>query len=204
MRILNLFAGIGGNRLLWGDNHEITAVELNPDIAAEYQRRFPKDTVIVANAFDYLIENFHKWDLIWASPPCQSHTKMMKGTRHNVLKYPDFRLWEVITVLQHFSKCKWIVENVIPYYTPLIAPTIQISRHLFWCNFYVSKIETKFEKIQGQDGNKRFGISLENVKINHRKDQLLKNLVDPEIGLHFLNRAFDIVENSKVKQQTLF
>jgi DNA (cytosine-5)-methyltransferase 1 len=29
MRILNLYAGIGGNRKLWGDDHEITAVELN-------------------------------------------------------------------------------------------------------------------------------------------------------------------------------
>ena len=29
MKILNLYAGIGGNRKLWGDEHEITAVELN-------------------------------------------------------------------------------------------------------------------------------------------------------------------------------
>lgn len=34
MKILNLYAGIGGNRKLWGNEHEITAVELDPDIAA--------------------------------------------------------------------------------------------------------------------------------------------------------------------------
>ena len=33
MKILNLYAGIGGNRRLWGDEHEITAVEHNKDIA---------------------------------------------------------------------------------------------------------------------------------------------------------------------------
>lgn len=34
MKILNLYAGIGGNRKKWGDDHEITAVELDEEIAA--------------------------------------------------------------------------------------------------------------------------------------------------------------------------
>lgn len=34
MKILNLYAGIGGNRKLWGNEHDITAVELRPEIAA--------------------------------------------------------------------------------------------------------------------------------------------------------------------------
>ena len=36
MKVLNLYAGIGGNRKLWG-GVEVTAVELNPDIAAIYK-----------------------------------------------------------------------------------------------------------------------------------------------------------------------
>ena len=28
LKILNLYAGIGGNRKLWGNEHDITAVEL--------------------------------------------------------------------------------------------------------------------------------------------------------------------------------
>ncbi len=32
MNILNLYAGIGGNRKLWGSTHKITAVESNPII----------------------------------------------------------------------------------------------------------------------------------------------------------------------------
>jgi hypothetical protein len=34
LKILNAYAGKGGNRELWGDEHQITAVELNPKIAA--------------------------------------------------------------------------------------------------------------------------------------------------------------------------
>ena len=37
MKILNLYAGGGGNREKWGDEHEITAVELNPKVAEEYK-----------------------------------------------------------------------------------------------------------------------------------------------------------------------
>ena len=42
MKILNLYAGIGGNRKLWGDEHEITAIENNTSIAYIYQDFFPK------------------------------------------------------------------------------------------------------------------------------------------------------------------
>ena len=35
MKILNLYAGIGGNRLLWGNDHDITAIEYNLEIAKE-------------------------------------------------------------------------------------------------------------------------------------------------------------------------
>ena len=35
-KILNLYAGIGGNRKLWGDEHEITAVEYDEATADVY------------------------------------------------------------------------------------------------------------------------------------------------------------------------
>jgi DNA (cytosine-5)-methyltransferase 1 len=50
MKILNLYAGIDGNRWRWGNEHEITAIEINPDIAKVYQDLFPKDKVIVTDA----------------------------------------------------------------------------------------------------------------------------------------------------------
>ena len=60
MNILNLYAGIGGNRRLWGDDHDITAVELDPKIAAIYHDFFPKDKVIVADAHQFLSKNKSK------------------------------------------------------------------------------------------------------------------------------------------------
>ena len=64
MKILNLYAGIGGNRKLWGDEHEIIAVELDPEIATIYQDYFPNDKVIVTDAHKYLLENYKEFDFI--------------------------------------------------------------------------------------------------------------------------------------------
>ena len=76
MKILNLYAGIGGNRKLWGEEHEVTAVELNPEIAKIYRTFFPKDKVIVEDAHEYLIKHYQDFDFIWSSPPCPTHSRM--------------------------------------------------------------------------------------------------------------------------------
>lgn len=99
MKILNLYAGIGGNRKLWGDDHEITAVEYNESIAKAYKTFFPKDKIIVADAHQYLLEHFEEYDFIWASPPCPSHSRMRKtnsgvGERKKPHSYPDMRLYQ--------------------------------------------------------------------------------------------------------------
>ena len=74
MKVLNLYAGIGGNRKLWGDEHEITAVEYDAKIAKIYQDFFPNDTVIVGDAHQYLLEHYSEFDFIWGSPPCPTHS----------------------------------------------------------------------------------------------------------------------------------
>lgn len=78
MKILNLYAGVGGNRKLWGDNHEITAVELNPSVASCYKDLYPNDTVIVGDAHQYLLDHYQEFDFIWSSPPCQSHSDIRR------------------------------------------------------------------------------------------------------------------------------
>ena len=136
MKILNLYAGIGGNRKLWEDV-DVAAVEMNPEIAKIYQDFFPNDKVIVADAHQYLLEHFKEFDFIWSSPPCPSHSRVRKVTEHqNKPMYPDMALYQQILLLKHYFKGKYCVENVIPYYTPLI-PSQEIDNHLFWCNFYI-------------------------------------------------------------------
>ena len=103
MKILNLYAGIGGNRKLWPEGHEVTAVELNPEIAAIYQSFFPKDKVVVADAHQFLLEHYKEFDFIWSSPPCPTHTI----TNHflnaqGIVRYPEMTLYQEIIFLKTF------------------------------------------------------------------------------------------------------
>lgn len=195
MRILNAYAGIGGNRALWGDEHDITAVEYNHDIAAVYKDRFPNDTVIVGDAHEYLLKHYKEFDFIWASPPCQSHSRIINSqyTRDSyVPKYPDMKLYQEIIFLQRHAQCKFVVENVIPYYEPLIQPTIELHRHLFWSNFNIPNKtfndKTIIKFVKGSQG--LYGVSLDNYKIDNKR-QILRNMVNPEVGKYILDRAME-------------
>lgn len=195
MKILNLYAGIGGNRAFWGNEHEITAVELDHEIAEIYKKRFPEDKVIVADAHSFLLENFEKYEFIWASPPCQSHSSIRRmgvviGTAKPI--YPDMKLYQEIILLQNFCKTKFCIENVRPYYEPLIKPTAKIGRHLFWSNFYLENFEgEQSEKIQIKNitgTTEVFGFSLKSFNIRNKR-QILRNQVDPKISEHILKCA---------------
>jgi len=195
MKILNLYAGIGGNRKLWSDEHEVTAVENNPEIAKIYQDFFPNDNVIVADAHQFLLEHFQEFDFIWSSPPCQTHSKMryLASKRGSYdAKLPDMSLYSQIIFLKHFCKDKkWIVENVKPYYKPLIKPNLQLGRHLIWNNFNIEKKDFNDGLTNNERGTHNKGIfDLRKFKIKHRKDQIIRNCVIPELGLHIFNCAF--------------
>ena len=141
MKILNLYAGIGGNRKLWGNEHEITAVEIDPNIAKIYKDFFPNDKVIVTDAHQYLLDHYKEFDFIWSSPPCPSHSRARywgsKGGQCEPI-YPDMTLYQEIIFLQNWYSGKYVVENVIPYYQPLIQAQ-ERGRHLYWCNFVLPK-----------------------------------------------------------------
>ena len=66
-RVLNLYACLGGNRYKWTDC-EVTAVELDPELARMYKERFPNDTVIVADAHQYLLDHYKEFDFIISIP----------------------------------------------------------------------------------------------------------------------------------------
>ena len=150
MKILNLYAGIGGNRKLWGDEHDITAVELNADIAAVYKELYPNDTVIVDDAHQYLIDHYAEYDFIWSSPPCPTHSRARYGLGFHGkgydAVYPDMKLYQEIILLKHHYKGKWVVENVQAYYKPLIEP-FSLGRHWYWSNFLISKITVGYTGI---------------------------------------------------------
>ena len=200
LRVLNLYAGLGGNRKLW-QNVDVTAVEMEPKIAAVYQRLNPDDKVIVGDAHAYLLENYANFDFIWTSPPCQTHSKMAKATRHKLRRYPDMALYQEIVFLRNFAKCQWVVENVVPYYEPLIAPSVRMGRHLFWTNFAVQPIELPQPpnfinrcNLAGKQAMMDWlGIHYaENIYYgdNHCPAQILRNCVHPKLGAHVLAAAW--------------
>ena len=133
MKILNLYAGIGGNRVLW-ENVEVTAVEYKPEIAELYKEFHPNDNVIIGDAHKYLIEHYKDgWDFIWASTPCPTHSRfnfLTSVQEGKEVLYPDMSLWQEIIFLKHWFKGKFCVENVITYYEPLIHP-IECNNHYF-------------------------------------------------------------------------
>ena len=202
MKILNLYAGLGGNRKLWSDSHDIVAVEFDEKIAATYAKLYPGDTVIVGDAHEYLRVHFAEFDFIWTSPPCQSHSRMAKATRHKNRKFPDMKLYEEIIFLQNFFKGKFVVENVKPYYTPLIEPTKSVGRHLFWSNFNFEADEVKSPKnfinktnIEGMNHLKNWlGIYYDKNLYytgNHCPAQVLRNCVHPKMGQQILSHIPD-------------
>lgn len=209
MKILNLYCGIGGNRKLWEDEHEITAIEINPEIAKIYQDFFPKDKVIVGDAHQYLLEHYKEFDFIWSSPPCPTHSRVRfmaaisedERNSHPSFnpKYPNMELYEEVIFLLHHFKGKFVVENVMGYYEPLIKPYI-FKKHYYWANFI---IDGKKGGYRGHDGSveekqklKGFDLSKYNLK-TVRKDQVLRNCVEPEASLQIFNLAF------KEQQRTL-
>lgn len=209
MKILNLYAGIGGNRKLWGNEHEVTAVEYSSGIAEIYADLYPNDKVVVADAHEYLLNHYKEFDFIWSSPPCPSHSRARYGLGFHGGKvegvYPDMKLYQEILFLKHHFKGKWCVENVQAYYKPLIDPQI-LGRHWYWANFEIPKIEVakggisrvdnknpKYSRspvkiFNVADWEKRYNYDLSKYKIANKR-LLLRNCVEPEVGLHIINQA---------------
>ena len=196
IKILNLYAGIGGNRKLWGDL-KVTAVEYNPEIAKVYKDYFPNDEVVIDNAHDYLEKHFHEYDFIWSSPPCPTHSKMRKNMLGSKLPiYPDMKLWQEIIFLDGYFKGKWVVENVQTWYEPLIEPT-KIGRHYYWSNFeitYDDKEASKEIELFDENvfGEKKWGYDLSGYrfKSEYNAKKILNNMVHPKTGEAILKQAY--------------
>ncbi len=199
MKILNLYAGIGGNRKLWGNENDITAVEIDPDIAAIYKEFYPNDNVIIGDAHEYLRTNFRDFDFIWASPPCPTHSVLQMSRFYDEkLKYPDMTLYQEIIWLKTFFKGKWVIENVKPYYTPLIQPSFSIDRHYFWSSDFILTSQFNNEYTSIRDNSQKmaetYGFDLSKFK-NVEVRKVLRNCVVPEIGKYIFEKITGVKTN---------
>jgi DNA (cytosine-5)-methyltransferase 1 len=220
MRALNLYSCLGGNRYKWnevadenGIDLSVTAVEIDPELASLYQERFPDDKVIVADAHQYLLDHFSEFDFIWSSPPCPTHSRAnywgSKSKENRAKPYPDLSLYQEIIFLKNYFNGQWIVENVIPYYEPLIQANKR-GRHLYWTNFGLPTILSKrrYNICQGKNELKRacefHEFDFYQYKGDQRTDKIARNLVDYEAGRTIFETALGVIRKRDVNQTELF
>jgi len=212
MKILNLYACLGGNRYKWNevkDDIQVTAVEYDPELAKLYQERFPDDTVIVADAHQYLLDHYKEFDFIWASPPCPTHSRLVTSNKNKIpMKYPDMKLYQEIIFLDNFYEGKWCIENVIPYYEPLI-PAQKRGRHLYWTNFILPQDIGERPPVgigQGINEHQRLE-EFHDIKCKASIGGyrcVLRNLVDYEAGKTIFETALGIIRKQDITQTELF
>ena len=211
MKILNLYACLGGNRYKWDEvtDVDVTAVEYDEELAKLYQERFPNDTVVVADAHQYLLDNYKRFDMIWSSPPCPTHSRSRFARRNTTTPaFPDMKLYQEIIFLEKWFEGKYVVENVIPYYDPLI-PAKKRGRHLYWTNFNLPS-DLKERKSNIMEGKNEVSRWCEFHDYNFRKykgsqsvQKVARNLVDYEAGKTILETALGIIRNKNVNQLSL-
>jgi len=218
MKILNLYACLGGNRYKWNevkDDIEVTAIELDKELARLYQDRFPNDRVIVGDAHQYLLDHYKEYDFIWSSPPCPTHSRARYwgfGINGKKPIFPDMKLYQEIIFLQHHCKTKYCVENVIPYYEPMFNPKKR-GRHLYWTNFRLPNLlSDRGGKLKEKDTNSE---SLNHYNRFHDYDfkkykgkqltlKIARNLVDYEAGKTIFETMLGIVKKEDINQTELF
>lgn len=85
-----------------------------------------------------------------------------------------------------------MVENVIPYYKPLMASTAIVQRHCFWSNKPIAANDN-FKRYNIKDAKiselqEAYGFDLSKYRgIN--KVQVLKNCVAPEVGQYVFGQV---------------
>ena len=218
-KILNLYACLGGNRYKWdnvSDDIEVTAIELDNYLAEMYKKRFPNDIVKVADAHQYLLDHYKEFDFIWSSPPCPTHSRVRISQKNRdtlVPMYPDMKLYQEILFLDNYFEGKYCVENVIPFYEPLI-PAKKRGRHLYWTNFNLPSDLGERKEGKGLVGSsvknevklleKFHEIDISEYKGKQRKNKVCRNLVDFEAGKTILMTALNIKKQNDIKQSSLF
>ncbi len=213
MKILNLYACLGGNRYKWNEvkeDIEVTAVEWDEELARLYQERFPNDTVIVADAHQYLLDHYKEFDFIWSSPPCPTHSRLVQSNKNKIkMKFPDMKLYEEILFLKHLYEGKYVIENVIPYYDPLI-PAQKRHRHLYWTNFNLPNVLTNREAriSTGTSEVKKLcefhDYDFYKYKGSQPTNKIARNLVDYEAGKTIFETLLGIEKQNNTNQTTMF
>lgn len=217
INVLNLYACLGGNLYKWdevakeqGIKLNITSVELDEELAKLYKERFPSHNIVITDAHQYLLDHYKEFDFIWSSPPCPTHSRSRFARRNTTIAvYPDLKLYEEIIFLKKWFKGSYIIENVIPYYDPLI-PSKKRGRHLYWTNFNLP-IDLRARKVsimESKDEVARWctfhDYDFYKYKGKQHIAKIARNLVDYEAGRTIFETFLGVVKKKNVKQIDIF
>lgn len=107
MKILNLYAGLGGNSNLWDDtNHQIVNIELEPKIAEVLQQRKPNQQVIIAD-FRNMPHADNSFKMVVFDPP---HLNKLGKSSWMAKKYGILSLNWKEDLRRGFKECFRVLE----------------------------------------------------------------------------------------------
>ncbi len=120
------------------------------------------------------------------------------------------KLYQEVIFLNYHFKGKFVVENVIPYYEPMLNP-IKRGRHLYWTNFKLpNKLSERHFEGMAQAKNEVTKLcefhdyDFRKYKGKQVLNKIARNLVDYEAGRTILETVFNIVRKSDTKQTSIF
>mgnify|MGYP003297703472 FL=1 len=126
------------------------------------------------------------------------------------MKYPDMRLYQEIIFLDNYFTGKYVVENVIPFYEPLITAHKR-HRHLYWTNFKLpNNLSSRYNPDLSRTKNlidalsKFHDYDFRKYKGEQRMNKIARNLVDYEAGKTILETAIGVITKTNVEQTELF
>ena len=120
------------------------------------------------------------------------------------------KLYEEIIFLEHYFNGKYVVENVIPFYTPLIQGK-ERNRHLYWTNFNLpNTVSDRKNPDLGRTKNLIDALSefhdydFRKYKGSQPTNKMARNLVDYEAGKTIFETVLGIVNNNDTNQINIF
>ena len=132
----------------------------------------------------------------------------MKTKRKMV--YPDMKLYQEIIFLDNYFEGKYVVENVIPFYEPLI-PAKNRGRHLYWANFNLpndlkGRKNPDFSRVKDVVGvmSKFHNYDFKKYKGEQPINKIARNLVDYEAGKTILETVLGIEKQNNTNQIKMF
>jgi len=218
IRILDLFCGVGGvargfqNFLLDnGIEFEYYAIDIDKRVLKAHKLLNPYSKTICRDAWSIDDKEFKEFDLIWASPPCETHSKSRFLNINAKPTKPDMRLYNLIERLWSLNM-PFIVENVEPYYRPPIKPIVKVGRHVLWSNLCIKPFKLNLQNFMDvkDDIHKLikyheipFELSIKLLKILKKKTRdALRDMVHWRIAYNIAKQVIPQVIKGKLMPQT--